>query len=301
MNYHGAFVKANTIIIISSLCVFLLSAFIVLPCYGKSAASKPQALTLKVENMPLDDVLKKISHDTGREIIVNPPWGKVPLTLNFKDIPFEESIRKIIDALGRPSHFIVTNKKDQKVTLLITGLPSGSPAASMGNKTTSPDDKGAILSSDSQIGSLIAAELEAIKAEHKKYWMDLPKDAVIGPPSTSGGPGLTKGQLEAIKKEQENKLEALPSDTIIGPPSTSGGPGLTIGQLEAIKEQQKNQRLLTKDSVIGPPSMSGGPRLTFGQLEAIKKEYEEKRKAQPEAIKIKRPSRSEATENTVSK
>jgi hypothetical protein len=59
--------------------------------------------------------------------------------------------------------------------------------------------------------------------------------------------------------------------------------------LEAIKEQQKNQRLLTKDSVIGPPSMSGGPRLTFGQLEAIKKEYEEKRKAQPEATKIKRP------------
>jgi hypothetical protein len=237
-----------------------------------------------VENLPLDDVLKKISHDTGREIIVNPPWGKVPLTLNFKDIPFEEGIRKIIDALGRPSHFIVTNEKDQKVTLLISGLPSGGQnttnvlAASMGNKTTSPDDKGAILTSDSQIGSLIAAELEAI-AEHKKYWTDLPKDTVIGPPSTSGGPGLTKGQLEAIKKEQEKKLEALPSDTIIGPPSTSGGPGLTIGQLEAIKEKQKNQRLLFgKDTVTGPPSMSGGPRLTFGQLEAMKKEYEEKRK-----------------------
>jgi hypothetical protein len=284
-----------------SLCIILVTVFAVLPCHGESVGSKSPALTLKVENLPLDDVLKRISHDTGREIIVNPPWGKVPLTLNFKDIPFEEGIRKIIDALGRPSHFIVTNKKDQKVTLLITGLPSGSPAASMGNKTTSPDDKGAILSSDSQIGSLIAAELEAIKAEHKNHWLALPKDTVISPPSASGGPGLTIGQLEAIIKEEKEKLKTLPKETIFNPPSASGGPGVTIGQLEAIKEQQKNQRLLTKDSVIGPPSMSGGPRLTFGQLEAIKKEYEEKRKAQPEAIKIKRPSRSEATENTVSK
>ena len=47
--------------------------------------------------------------------------------------------------------------------------------------------------------------------------------------------------------------------------------------------------------------MSGGPRLTSGKLEAIKKEYEEKRKAQPETMMIKRPSGSEATENTVSK
>jgi hypothetical protein len=289
MNYHSGFVRANATIIISSLCILLLSAFTVLPCYGESADTKPQSLTLKVENLPLDDVLKRISHDIGREIIVNPPWGKVPLTLNFKDIPLEEGIRKIIDALGRPSHFIVTNEKYKKVTLLISGLPSVSPAASMGNKTTSPDDKGATLSSDSHIGSLIAAELEAMKSEHKNHWMDLPKDTVISPPSASGGPGLTIGQLEAIIKEQEEKLETLPKETIITPPSTSGGPGLTIGQLEAIKEQQKNQRLLTKDSVIGPPSMSGGPRLTFGQLEAIKKEYEEKRKAQPEATKIKRP------------
>jgi hypothetical protein len=258
-------------------------------------------LTLKVDNLPLDDVLKRISHDIGREIIVNPPWGKVPLTLNFKDIPLEEGIRKILEALGRPSHIIVTDKKEKKVTLLITGLPSGSPTASMGNKTTSPDDKGATLSSDSDLGSLIAAELEAIKDKHKNHWMDLPKDTVIGPPSTSGGPGLTKGQLEAIKKEQEEKLETLPSDTIIGPPSTSGGPGLTIGQLEAMKEQQKIRQSLSKDSVVGPPSMSGGPGLTYGQLEAIKKEYEEKRKAQPEAMKIKPPSGSEETENTVSK
>jgi hypothetical protein len=255
-----------------------------------------------VENLPLDDVLKKISHDTGREIIVNPPWGKVPLTLNFKDIPFEEGIRKIIDALGRPSHFIVTNEKDKKVTLLISGLPSGSHAASMGNKTHPPDGKGAFPFPGSQKGFLTAAELEATKDKHKKHWMDLPKDTVIGPPSTSGGPALTVGQLKAIKKEQEEKLETLSDDTIIGLPSTSGGPGLTVGQLKAIQqEQQKNQRLLTKDSVIGLPSMSGGPGLTFGQLNAIEKKFEEKRKAPPEAIKIKRPSGSEATENTVSK
>jgi hypothetical protein len=301
MNYHGAILRANTIIIISYLCIIFLSAFTVLPCHGESVAPKSPALTLKVENLPLDDVLKRISHDTGREIIVNPPWGKVPLTLNFKDIPFEEGIRKIIVALGRPSHFIVTNKKDQNVTLLITGLPSGSPASSMGNKTTSPDDEGATLSSDFHIGSFIAAELEAIKAEHKNHWMALPKDTVISPPSASGGPGLTIGQLEAIIKEQKEKMKTLPKETIFNPPSASGEPGVTIGQLEAIKEQQKNQRPPTKDTVIGPPSMSGGPRLTFGQLEAIKKEYEEKHKAQPEAMKIKLPSGSEATENTVNK
>lgn len=290
MNYHGAFLRANTIIIISYLCIILLSAFTVLPCHGESVAPKSPALTLKVENLPLDDVLKKISHDTGREIIVNPPWGKVPLTLNFKDIPFEEGIRKIIDALGRPSHFIVTNEKDHKLSLLISGLPSGSLAASMGNKTLPPDDKRAFPFPGSQKGFLTSAELEAIKVKDKNDWMDLPKDTVIGPPSTSGGPGLTIGQLEAIKKEQEEKLETLPGDTIIGPPSTSGGPGLTVGQLKAIQqEQQKNQRLLTKDSVIGLPSMSGGPGLTFGQLEAMKKEYEKNRKEQPEAMKINRP------------
>lgn len=284
MNYHSGFKRANTIIILSS-CIILLTVFAVLPCHGGSADSKPPVLTLKVENLPLEDVLKRISHDVGCEIIVNPPWGKVPLTLNFKDIPLEEGIRKIIQAIGRPSHFIVTAEKDKKITLLISGLPSGGQdtgdalAASMGSKTTPSDDK----------GFLTAAELKAIKDKHKDDWMGFPKDTVIGPPSTSGGPGLTIGQLEAIKKEQEEKLETLPDDTIIGPPSTSEGPGLTVGQLQALKEQQKSQRLLTKDSLVGPPSMSGGPRLTFGQLEAIKKEYEEKRKTQPEAMKINRP------------
>ena len=266
MNYHSGFVRANAIIILSSLCTILLTVFAVLPCHGESVDSKPPTLTLKVENLPLEDVLKRISHDQSFEIIVNPPWGKVPLTLNFKDIPLEESIRKIIQALGRPSHFIVTNKKDKKVTLLISGLPAGSPVTSMGDKTASLDDKGAIPFPGSQKGFLTAAKLDAIIDKHKNHWTDLPKDTVIGPPSTSGGPGLTIGQLEAIKKEQEEKLETLPSNTIIGPPSTSGGPGLTVVQLEAIK-----------------------------------KEYEEKRKAQPEIMIIKRLSGSEATENTAGK
>ena len=304
MNRLSSFVRANATIILSSLSIILLTVFAVLPCHGGSVDSKPPALTLKVENLPLEDVLKRISHDTGREIIVNPPWGKVPLTLKFKDIPLEEGIRKIIQALGSPSHFIVTDKKYKKVTLLISGLPSGSSAVLMGNNPPPPDDKGAIPFPGSHKGFLTAAELETIKDKQKNDWMDLPKDTVIDLPSISGEPGLTVGQLEAIikeQKEQEEKLETLPDDTIIGLPSTSGGPGLTVGQLKAIQEQQKNQRLLTKDSVVGLPSMSGGPGLTFGQLEAIKKEYEEKRKEQPEAMKIKRPSGSEATENTFSK
>lgn len=262
MNYNSGSMRAKATIILSSLCTILLIVFAALPCHGESVDSKPPALTLKVENLPLEDVLKRISDEIGREIIVNPPWGKAPLTLNFKDISLEEGIRKIIVALGRPSHIIVTNKKDKKVTLLISGLPPGIPVTSMGDKTTTLDGKGAIPFPGSNKGFLTAAELEAIKDKHKNHWMDLPKDTVIVPPSTSGGPGLTIGQLEAIKKEQEEKLETLPKETIIIPPSTSGGPSLTVGQLEAIKEQQKNQRLITKDSLIGLPSMSGGPRQT---------------------------------------
>jgi hypothetical protein len=285
MNYHGGFVRTNAIISLSFLCIILLTVFAVLPCHGESVGPKSPALILKVENLPLEDVLKRISNDTGCEIIVNPLWGKVPITLNFKDISLEEGLRKIIQALGKPSHFIVTNEKDKKATLLISGLPSvGSNtvnelAASLGNKTTIPDDK----------GFLTPAELKAIEDKPKEYWKNLPKDTVIGPPPTSDGAGLTIRQLEAVKKQQEKKWESLPPDTIIGPPSTSGGPRLTVGQLKAIQEQQKNQRLLTKNSVIGPPSMSGGPRLTFGQLEAMKKEYEKNRKEQPEAMKINRP------------
>jgi hypothetical protein len=285
MIYHGGFVRTNAKIILSSLSIILVAVFTVLPCFGESVDSKPAALTLKVENLPLEDVLKRISHDIGFEIIVNPPWGQVPLSLNLKDTSLEEGIRKIIQALGKPSHFIVTNEKDKKVTLLISGLPSvgpntaNEPAASLGNKTISPDGK----------GFLTAAELKAIEYKTKKYRKNLPKDTVIGPPSSSGGPGLTIRQLEAVKQQQKRKLGTLPPDTIIGPPSTSGGPGLTLGQLEAVKEKQKDRGLLSKDSVIGPPSMSGGPRLTFGELEAIKKKYQKEHKAQPEAMKIKRP------------
>ena len=298
MNVRSDFLRARGLLIL--ICGFFMWACILtLPCWGESVDSNVRTLTLKAENLPLKDILKKISHATGSEITVNPPWAEVPLTVNINNLKLDEALKKILRVLGGPSNFIVSDEDNKKVTLLISGFPSGElktwnkVAAFAGNKTTNPEDTALSLSSQSQNRFITPHQLQAIKEKIKNKREKLTKDAVIGPPSMSGGPELTLGELEAVREKQKKKMETLPKETVIGPPSTSGGSGLTLGQLEALKtDRQKKQRSLTLDTAIGPPSMSGGPGLTIGQLEIIKKQYKEKRNAQPEIMIIKLPSGS---------
>ncbi|MFC1798572.1 hypothetical protein ACFLZL_02050 [Thermodesulfobacteriota bacterium] len=279
MNIFRIFRKDHLFGVIFSLCIIVIVVFPQLPCHGESNNYKRSEMTIMVKNVPLEDILKRISHDLGYDIIVNPPWGKIPLSLNLEGVLFKDGIRMIIHALGRPSHMIVTNDKDKRVSILISGLPSGyrnsgiELASSFDNKNVTTEMNKANLTSEFQMGFPSSFEIEVMKEEIKNHWKGLPKDTIIVPPSTSGGSGLTIGQLEAIKNEQKNEMKNLSGDAIIGPPPMLGGSRLTSNQLVIIKETlQKNQRTFTKDTIIGPPSISGGPGLTIGHLEAIKKD-----------------------------
>ena len=227
MNAQRGFLRAKGIFILF-FGFFIWAIIPTLPCWGVSIESKPPALTLGVKDLPLKDILNRISHDTGYEITVSQQWAEVPLTVNFNDLALEEGLEKILRVLGRPSHFIVTDEGNRNVEILIIGSPFSHQntektiATFRGNKITDPMDMEVTSPSESRERGLTLAELEAIKKEQRKKRETLPKDTVISPPSMSGGPGLTLGELEAIKKEQRKKQEAPPQMMMITPPSGSG-------------------------------------------------------------------------------
>lgn len=78
------------------------------------------AFSLDVRGMPLGEVLKKISGDTGYRITVDSEWTGWPVSGSFKNLPVNQGLRRILSSLN---HSIVFNEADRRITIVIKSSP----------------------------------------------------------------------------------------------------------------------------------------------------------------------------------
>jgi hypothetical protein len=78
------------------------------------------AFSLDARGVPLGEVLKKISEDTGYQITVDPEWTGWPVSGSFKNLPVNLGLRRIFSNLN---HSIVFNEADRRIAIVIKSSP----------------------------------------------------------------------------------------------------------------------------------------------------------------------------------
>jgi hypothetical protein len=232
--------KLSAIIRLVAIVAITLSMTMTSTSYT-SLASDNEQITLNTDEMPLKDVLQKISKQAGYEVSISPPWAEVPLTLSLEKADLEEAIKKILRVLNQPSNFILYDEAQKKVAILISDSPSNIFSSGDHVITHFNPENEATMPPLSGIGGLPFGaaqtnELKRVKERYQKRIDSFTDDTVIVPPSSPGDTGLTIGGLKEVKNILE---QPLPGDTVIIPPSANGGYGLTVSGLEEVKIKQK--------------------------------------------------------------
>lgn len=78
------------------------------------------AFSLDARGVPLGEVLKKVSNDTGYQIIVDSEWANWPVSGSFKNLPVDLGLRRILSHLN---HSIVFNEADHRIAIVIKSSP----------------------------------------------------------------------------------------------------------------------------------------------------------------------------------
>lgn len=78
------------------------------------------AFSLDARGVPLGEVLKKISDDTGYQITVDSEWTGWPVSGSFKNLPVNLGLRRVLSNLN---HSIVFNEADRRIAIVIKSSP----------------------------------------------------------------------------------------------------------------------------------------------------------------------------------
>ena len=208
------FFNRNGMHIICCLGVIVSINLLSLFCFGLEIRSTEPVFSLTSTNEPLKRVLDKISEATGYRIEVTKSWENKIITTNIQDLTLDNSLRKVIRALGRPSNIIERYDKTKRIKIKIFDDTKGNPAAitksyaqlqakqaeAVINLNGSPEEQNEEMSEDtgSKIDSL---------------------DIEVIPPGSPDEKGITAREL---KEAQDKQDEGEPLDLEVFPPDNLG-------------------------------------------------------------------------------
>jgi len=86
------------------------------PVFGADSKDEPR-ISLKAQNQPLGDVLKKISQDTGYKFKINGQWSRHPVNASIDNMPIIQGLKLILRGLN---HAIIY-ESDNRVKILVYG------------------------------------------------------------------------------------------------------------------------------------------------------------------------------------
>ena len=110
------------------LSLFIFLNFGLLCSYGAGSNLRYAPVSIKAENKPLTQIFKELSEISGYKIQFNNQWGDVPVNLNFKNVPLDKALNRI---LAKLNHAVIFNEEEKKITIFILGkADSGGPASS---------------------------------------------------------------------------------------------------------------------------------------------------------------------------
>jgi hypothetical protein len=217
--------------------------FIAFPCFAGVDNSKDPLISLSSKNESLKIVLDKISNITGYKIEITEGWGNKPVTLDIQAMTLDDSLKKIIRALGSPNNVKIDydNKKVIRINFF----------------DTSKDIS--LTQNNNDFNQLQAKQAEAVinienlppSGDNKKLKDTAskidPLDIEVLPPNKPGEKGKTKRELLKIQGE---KKELNPHDIDILPPKNPGEKGISQRELESSQKGKSKQIDLLELEVI---------------------------------------------------
>jgi hypothetical protein len=99
-----------------------ISVFIINPSFATVNSANEPVITITAKNEPLKLVLEKITKTTGYKIEVTEGWDSKPVTVDIKSMTLDDSLNKIIRALGSPNNAKIDydNKKIIRINFFET-------------------------------------------------------------------------------------------------------------------------------------------------------------------------------------
>jgi hypothetical protein len=181
--------------------IFLFLALTSTMLWNNSAALESDKISIEVSEVPLKEVFRKITSDTGYEIKINEKLAEIPLTIKLENITLESGLKRIMNSLQLENNAIITDEK-KKIIEILTFYPD--PAQLSENIKKSGNE---------ELGITIA--VKEVLTNHQLA--EIPDNYIETPPSESDEPGMTIKGLEELHKRQLAEISNNFDDTL--PPS----------------------------------------------------------------------------------
>jgi hypothetical protein len=255
--------RASLLFILPLLSIFV---FLISPCFAAVNSTKEPVVTIAAKSEPLKMVLKKISNATGYKIEVTEGWENRPVTVDIHGLTLDDSLNKIIRALGNPNNAKINydNKKVIRINFFDTSKEVSLAQNNNAYNQLQVKQAEAVLNMENMppIGN------EKIAKDSSSSKID-PLDIEILPPSKPGGKGIT--QRELLKMQGEKK-EINPLDIEVLPPSKPGEKGITQREIQGTQEYR--EKIDPLDIEVIPPANPGEKGLTVRDLQRVEKKLE---------------------------
>lgn len=196
--------------------------------HNGSPAFSP-AFSLDARGVPLGEVLKKITADTGYRITVDSEWAGWPVSGSFKNLPVNLGLRRILSNLN---HSIVFDEAEHRIAIVIK---------------SSPDDAAFPTASASRVVSALSPGESIPGAVPSKDSARL-QDRRLVPPEEPGEAARTSPPAQEF---QTRRAGADPDDDDVMPP---GGQASKAAPAREIKPQKSVRPAgAVKNSELVPP------------------------------------------------
>lgn len=244
------------------LCLFILVSF---PFFAVETSPDEPIVTVKSTNEPLKKVLDNISRSTGYKIEVSKDWEDKLITIDIQNMTLDDSIKKILRAFGSPNTAIVEHVNQKKIKIDILGKPDEAfikkgkyddaqlqakqaeaminlvgkspikeqPSSARAVSKIDPMDIEVIPPTKPGEKGITLRELDGTKEYREKI---NPLDVEVIPPKNPGEKGIT---IRELKEMRTNKNEINPLDIEVIPPKNPGEKGITVRELQQAQENRK--------------------------------------------------------------
>lgn len=208
-----------------------ISVSIINPSFAAVNSAKEPVISLTAKNEPLKLVLEKISKATGYKIEVSEGWENKPVTVDIQTMTLDDSLNKIIRALGSPNNAKINydNKKVIRINFFDTSKAFQFDSEKKNFNQHQIKQSEAVINIENlpPMGDNKIPKDTATKID--------PLDIEVIPPEKLGEKGITVRELKSMGG---NKKEINPLDIEVIPPKKLGEKGVTVRELKEINTKQ---------------------------------------------------------------
>ena len=188
-------------------------------------------------------VLDKITRATGYKIKITDGWENKLVTVDIQGMTLDDSLRKILRALGNPNNSTVDYSDKKVINIIIFNTAKGTHITKR-KEGSQPQNK--------QYEAMINMDAKSHLQEQEstgnpKAKID-PLDMEVLPPKNPGQRGITIRELKG--ESNQKQLDPLDVDMEILPPEKPGERGITLREL---KRESNQKQLDPLDVEVIPP------------------------------------------------